>query len=100
MEDKNLINKSVFKDKANNELVMYSASWCNPCKRIKPDILEILKKQEFEETESNMITKDEYKKNYKFIPGFEVNKNYIQTSNIDDFKIFFNEHINDFSRKI
>lgn len=95
MEEK-LINKSIFK-KDKNELVMYSATWCNPCKKIKPDVLSFLEKEGFVLVDSSMITKEEYKKNYKFIPGFEVNKKYIQTSDIDNFKLFFNEHLNDFS---
>ena len=96
MEEKK-INKSIYK-KDKNEIVMYTATWCGPCKKIKPDILSLLEKEKFELVDSSMITKEEYKQNYQFIPGFEINKHYIQTSDIDNFRLFYNEHLNDFSK--
>lgn len=88
--------------KESNEFIIltsYTATWCNPCKRIKPIVSDILKDHEIISVSS--ITKEEYKKNiYEFVPYFTFTKDSvlideIQTSKEDEFTLFFNKNSNE-----
>lgn len=70
-------------------VITYTATWCNPCKKIKPYLEEYLKN--FEKVYKENMKKVDYKQNiHPFIPYFVVNGEGIQTSdpkNLKDFLI-------------
>jgi len=79
-----------------------TASWCMPCNKIKPHVLELLPDKVLL---NKVIDKEEYQEKYnKFIPFFMIVNDFIdfdnfkilhtiQTSNIEEFKEFFNSII-------
>jgi hypothetical protein len=80
--DKNIINLSVYQIKfssgdyaENVYLYAYTALWCGPCKRIKPTLIEIMKKNNYKLIEEKEIEKSTFKKEVNdFIPFFVVMK--------------------------
>lgn len=49
----------------------YTATWCNPCKKIKPFVVELM--EDFELIENTKMKKEHFKKYVnKFIPFFVV----------------------------
>src|SRR5690606_5185120 len=94
--NKDQLDKTIYQDNNNNNLIMYTAIWCGPCRRIKPDVLKYLEENNYKLLSSEVITKVSYKENlqHKFIPAFYINNNYIQTSDFNTFKKYVEEHKN------
>jgi thiol-disulfide isomerase/thioredoxin len=61
------INKWKLND---NYLVTYTATWCNPCQRIKPVLLEKMKNNEHLGT--NVVERTKRPEHVKFIPWFDI----------------------------
>lgn len=89
MTDKNIINHSEYCVNGGGVLHMYTALWCGPCKRIKPEVLKIISKNEYKLIKDEEIQKSVFKENVsQLIPFFRVFKNdvlkdEIQTSDIN-----------------
>ena len=63
----------VIKFNINSEktVIAYTATWCKPCTRVKPFLLDYLNKYKI--VSINQITKSYYKEHvYQFVPFFEV----------------------------
>jgi thiol-disulfide isomerase/thioredoxin len=57
------------------KFVSYTALWCNPCEKIKPDVLEYMKSHDI--IHEKMMLKDDFKKNVgPFIPLFQIFKTF------------------------
>lgn len=76
----------------------YTAEWCNPCKRIKPKLIETMFVNNFDFILNEELTKTYVKKNInEYIPYFEIKSNdilidSIQTSNENTFMEFLNRN--------
>lgn len=75
--DKNIINLSIYEiEKDSIYLHTYTALWCNPCKRIKPKLIEIMSKHNYKLIEEKTIDKPFFKQNINdYVPFFELVKN-------------------------
>jgi thiol-disulfide isomerase/thioredoxin len=83
-----------------NTLTSYTALWCGPCKRVKPDVLKYM--ESFEKKALHDIPKSEFKKNIgEFIPLFKIHdkESYLlNETQSSDFKILekvFDEHFSE-----
>lgn len=94
-EQEKTINKNTYKNVLGDILVTYTADWCGPCNRLKPDLLEYIKELKFQHQSLNTITKSEYKSNpdYKYIPAITLNGKYLQSSNISEVKKFVDSEL-------
>jgi thiol-disulfide isomerase/thioredoxin len=77
-------------------LVSYTATWCGPCTRIKPHLLDLVK--ELELVDNQEILKEDKPKDIQFIPFFQIFKGNdlfksIQTSDKDQLTTFVSDVI-------
>lgn len=98
--DKEIINVDTYNYKEYT-ITAYTALWCNPCKNIKPHLLEYVKN--YVHISSEKITKDHFKNvlKHQYVPFFIISNNTKcsdkQTSDKDKLKEFFDEFINGIS---
>lgn len=87
-----VVNKCSWKIDDETTFTAYTAEWCNPCKRIKPTVLETF--NTFKIIYNDNMPKSVYKENvYQYIPYFTITKNgvlidSIQTSDSKEFLHF------------
>jgi hypothetical protein len=96
-----IIDVSSYK-RGNTIITCYTGSFCNPCKRIKPEYLDYFKKNGFVEDElPSVLLKSQYNElgpEYKLVPFFvlktENSIEKIQTSRIDELIEFIEKKSN------
>lgn len=96
------VNKWLINESLNLYLISYTATWCGPCKKIKPTLLNITSK--LSHKGSKEIPRNKKPEHVKFIPWFDILDtnnviiNSVQTSDsitLNDFlKPFINNNIN------
>ena len=89
-------NDILIKDKENNilSLFYFTASWCNPCKKIYPSLLKLeeeLKKQSNSESDNESDNKSDSK--FREIIFYKIdideNEEYVDTLNIEKVPTFY-----------
>jgi len=89
---KNLIVCKVYKNEENKTGIMsYTATWCEPCNRIKPLFEDLMRERKMVETANFFMLKEEYKKECNpTVPYFVIYINDktkgVSSSNIDELK--------------
>ena len=97
-DEKNIINFSVYEIDKYTQLHTYTATWCNPCKKIKPIVIEIMDIHNYKCIFEQQLDKIVFKKEInEFVPFFMIMKNsekidHIQTSDQDLFKKFLSRN--------
>jgi thiol-disulfide isomerase/thioredoxin len=71
--DNKLVRENIWRIGPNLYFYSYTAEWCNPCKRIKPHLLNSMKK--YKNIESKDISLGDFKKINKFVPYFVLKMN-------------------------
>jgi thiol-disulfide isomerase/thioredoxin len=113
INEKEIIQKTVWKKSNNSKnydkskdlydgrtLTIYTATWCGPCKRVKPDVLKYMDSlKEYEMIPSVDILKTDFKNGIgEFIPLFKIHQDEdlvkeIQTSDFKVLKKVFDENL-------
>ncbi len=98
----NIIDLSVYEIDDDTQFHAYTATWCSPCKRIKPVLIETMAKYNYELVYQITVEKSKFKEEINnFIPFFQIVKRIdpgsqifekidsIQTSDTVKFNNFF-----------
>lgn len=73
MDTKTIINLTIYEIDDKTQFHTYTATWCGPCQRIKPKVIEIM--SNFKKIEEKNVEKIEFKKTINdFIPFFLIIK--------------------------
>ncbi len=71
--DKSKVNVTIYEINKNTCFYTYTATWCGPCKRIKPKVIEIMSKLGHKVLNQEIIEKTFFKENInEFVPFFVV----------------------------
>ena len=69
--DKNIIDVTVYEIDKNSQLHTYTATWCGPCKKIKPIVIDIMSKRGYKIISQTTIEKAVFKRDInEFVPFF------------------------------
>jgi thiol-disulfide isomerase/thioredoxin len=83
-DDKNKIDVTVYKINDETKLYTYTATWCGPCKRIKPIVIDIMSKNKYKMLSQEIIEKTVFKKTInEFVPFFVIER-YVDTCYNED----------------
>jgi len=96
-EKEPIVDVITFSINSEKTVISYTATWCPPCCKVKPFLLDYLNKYKI--TDINQITKSYYKEHvYQYVPFFEIydvsgNKlDSIQTSSENVLREFFEKN--------